>query len=129
MPFLQMLSVIIVAAILIVVVREKNHSIGFLLTLLTGTLVFFFILTQIGELISVFQQVTSRMNVSLLHLDTIFKVIGVAYITEFASQVLRDANLASIAIKVEIVGKLFILLIALPIFITVIETLLSFIPQ
>ncbi|MDQ0350990.1 stage III sporulation protein AD [Alkalibacillus filiformis] len=124
-----MLSVIIVAAILIVVVREKNHSIGFLLTLLTGTLVFFFILTQIGELISVFQQVTSRMNVSLLHLDTIFKVIGVAYITEFASQVLRDANLASIAIKVEIVGKLFILLIALPIFITVIETLLSFIPQ
>ncbi|GEN45288.1 stage III sporulation protein AD [Alkalibacillus haloalkaliphilus] len=129
MPFLQMLSVIIVAAILIIVVREKNHSIGFLLTLLTGTLVFFFILTQIGELISVFQQVTSRMNVSLLHLDTIFKVIGVAYITEFASQVLRDANLASIAIKVEIVGKLFILLIALPIFITVIETLLSFIPQ
>ncbi|WP_017187552.1 stage III sporulation protein AD [Alkalibacillus haloalkaliphilus] len=129
MPFLQMLSVIIVAAILIIVVREKNHSIGFLLTLLTGTLVFFFILNQIGELISVFQQVTSRMNVSLLHLDTIFKVIGVAYITEFASQVLRDANLASIAIKVEIVGKLFILLIALPIFITVIETLLSFIPQ
>ncbi|WP_188206132.1 stage III sporulation protein AD [Alkalibacillus aidingensis] len=129
MPFLQMLSVIIVAAILIIVVREKNVSIGFLLTLLTGALVFLFILTQISELMSVFQQVTSRMDVSLLHLDTIFKVIGVAYITEFASQVLRDANLNSIAIKVEIVGKLFILLMALPIFIAVIETLMSFIPQ
>ncbi|MET3684305.1 stage III sporulation protein AD [Alkalibacillus flavidus] len=128
MPFLQIMVVIIVAAILIVVVREHQPSVSFLLMILTGVIIFIFVLTQINQLVLAFQEITSRVNVNLLHLDTVFKVIAIAYITEFASHVLKDAQLQSLAVKVEIIGKLFILLMALPIFIAVIETLLSFMP-
>ncbi|WP_279401492.1 stage III sporulation protein AD [Piscibacillus salipiscarius] len=83
---------------------------------------------KVSQLFDVIQQIVSRFNVSLLHLDTIFKVIGIAYITEFTAQLLKDADLEAIAIKVELVGKIFILLFALPIFIAVLETLMNFIP-
>ncbi|WP_027963412.1 stage III sporulation protein AD [Halalkalibacillus halophilus] len=129
MAFLQIISVIIVAAILIILVKEKNTSIAYLLSILTGTFVFLFVLMQLNEVFNAFQQLTTQINLSLLHLDTIFKVIGVAYITEFTSQLLRDANLNAIALKVEIVGKLFILLIALPILIAVMEVLIAFVPS
>ncbi|WP_167262510.1 stage III sporulation protein AD [Alkalibacillus almallahensis] len=128
MPFLQIMVIIIVAAILIVVVREHHQSISFLLIILTGILIFLYVLLQMNEVISAFQEITSHIDVSLLHLDTIFKVIAVAYMTEFAAHVLKDAQLNSIAVKVEIIGKLFILLMAIPIFIAVIETLLGFVP-
>lgn len=90
---------------------------------------FLFVLNQVEQLFNLFQSIVSKFDVSLLHLDTMIKVIGVAYLTEFISQLLKDAQLNSVAVKVEIVGKLFILLLALPIFISVLETLMSFIPQ
>ncbi|WP_443138642.1 stage III sporulation protein AD [Piscibacillus sp. B03] len=123
-----MLTVVIVAAMLIILVREKHETIGFLLIVITGVIVFIFVLDKVSQLFDVIQQIVSRFNVSLLHLDTIFKVIGIAYITEFTAQLLKDADLEAIAIKVELVGKIFILLFALPIFIAVLETLMSFIP-
>lgn len=128
MQILQLLTVVIVAAMLIILVREKHETIGFLLIVITGVIVFIFILDKVSQLFDVIQQIVSRFNVSLLHLDTIFKVIGIAYITEFTAQLLKDADLEAIAIKVELVGKIFILLFALPIFIAVLETLMSFIP-
>ncbi|GEL77363.1 stage III sporulation protein AD [Tenuibacillus multivorans] len=129
MQMLQILMVVIVGALLIILVREKHETIGFLLIVITGVIVFIFILDKVAQLFDVVQQIVSRFNVSLLHLDTIFKVIGIAYITEFTSQLLKDADLEAIAIKVELVGKIFILLFALPIFIAVLETLMNFIPN
>ncbi|SEP73361.1 stage III sporulation protein AD [Piscibacillus halophilus] len=129
MQILQILTVVIVAAMLIVLVREKHETIGFLLIVITGVIVFIFILDKVSQLFDVIQQIVSRFNVSLLHLDTIFKVIGIAYITEFTAQLLKDADLEAIAIKVELVGKIFIILFALPIFIAVLETLMHFIPS
>ncbi|MBU6079625.1 MULTISPECIES: stage III sporulation protein AD [Allobacillus] len=126
---LQLFVIIMVAAMLVVIVREQNESISFLLVLLLGIFVFLFVLNQVEQLFNLFQSIVSKFDVSLLHLDTMIKVIGVAYLTEFISQLLKDAQLNSVAVKVEIVGKLFILLLALPIFISVLETLMSFIPQ
>ncbi|MFC0014787.1 MULTISPECIES: stage III sporulation protein AD [Allobacillus] len=126
---LQLFVIIMVAAMLVIIVREQNESISFLLVLLLGIFVFLFVLNQVEQLFNLFQSIVSKFDVSLLHLDTMIKVIGVAYLTEFISQLLKDAQLNSVAVKVEIVGKLFILLLALPIFISVLETLMSFIPQ
>ncbi|MBR7554183.1 stage III sporulation protein AD [Allobacillus sp. GCM10007491] len=126
---LQLFVIIMVAAMLVIIVREQNESISFLLVLLLGIFVFLFVLKQVEQLFNLFQSIVSKFDVSLLHLDTMIKVIGVAYLTEFISQLLKDAQLNSVAVKVEIVGKLFILLLALPIFISVLETLMSFIPQ
>ncbi|TFB23835.1 stage III sporulation protein AD [Filobacillus milosensis] len=129
MQILQILAVVIAAALLIILVREKHESIGFLLIVITGVIVFIFVLDKVSQLFAIVQQIVNRFNVSLLHLDTIFKVIGIAYITEFTSQLLKDADLEAIAIKVDLVGKIFILLFALPIFIAVLETLMNFIPH
>ena len=78
MPLLQIISLVIVCSLLIILVREKSESIGFLLILITGIVVFLYILLHIAQLFDVFKQIVSRFNVSIPHLETIFKVIGIA---------------------------------------------------
>ncbi len=129
MQLLQILAVVIIASLLVILVRERNESISFLLVIIIGVFIFLYILSHISQLFDVFNQIISRFNVSIPHLDTILKVIGIAYITEFASHLLKDADLEAIAVKVEMVGKIFILVLALPIFIAVLETLMHFIPH
>ena len=129
MQLLQILAVVIIASLLVILVRERNESISFLLVIIIGVFIFLYILSHISQLFDVFNQIISRFNVSIPHLDTILKVIGIAYIMEFASHLLKDADLEAIAVKVEMVGKIFILVLALPIFIAVLETLMHFIPH
>ena len=45
-----------------------------------------------------------------------FKVIGVSYMCEFMSAVCKDAGESSIAVKIDVAGKLVILSASLPVF-------------
>src|SRR5690625_3794393 len=105
MQLLQILAVVIIASLLVILVRERNESISFLLVIIIGIIIFLYILSHISQLFDVFNQIISRFNVSIPHLDTILKVIGIAYITEFASHLLKDADLEAIAVKVEMVDR------------------------
>lgn len=53
----------------------------------------------------------------------LFKIIGITYLCEFASGICRDAGYQSISAQVELLGKLMILVSAMPVLITIIETL------
>ena len=55
-------------------------------------------------------------------------MIGVAYLAEFGAQVCRDAGENSIAAKIEFAGKIIILIMAVPILMAVLESIISFIP-
>jgi stage III sporulation protein AD len=56
----------------------------------------------------------------------LFKMLGVAYLTEFCSGICKDAGYQAIGAQVEIFGKLTILLAGLPILMTLIETIQTF---
>ena len=56
----------------------------------------------------------------------LFKMIGVAYLSEFCSGICKDAGYQAIGAQVEIFGKLTILLAGLPILMTLIETIQTF---
>ena len=53
----------------------------------------------------------------------LFKILGITYLCEFASSICKDAGYQSISIQVELLGKLMILVSAMPILITIIELL------
>ena len=56
------------------------------------------------------------------------KIIGIAYIAEFGAQIARDADQGAIAQKIELAGKVLIVVMAIPIFNVLIETVISLIP-
>lgn len=53
----------------------------------------------------------------------LFKILGITYLCEFASGICKDAGYQSISIQVELLGKLMILVSAMPILVTIIELL------
>lgn len=66
----------------------------------------------------------------LLHLDMeyvvlLMKMIGVTYLSEFASSVCRDAGYSAVAGQIELVGKLTILTIGMPIVLALFELMVD----
>ncbi len=75
------------------------------------------------------EKLAVNANVNLIYVETILKIIGIAYIAEFAAQLTKDAGQGAIAAKVELAGKILILAMAVPILTVIIETIINMIPQ
>ena len=124
----QVVGLGVVATILILVIKEYRPDLARLLSVVTGIIILLFMLEYLYAVINVITEVALRAEVDVIFLQTLFRIVGVAYIAEFGAQVCRDAGENAVASKIEFAGKMFILALAVPIIISVMESILSFIP-
>lgn len=128
MEIIQIVGIGLVAAILILVIKEQKPLFAFLLTAFTGISLFLLLVGKISSVIHVLEDLAAKSNINMIFLKTILKIIGIAYIAEFGAQVVRDAGQESIASKIELSGKVLIMVMAIPIVSVIIETVVNMIP-
>ena len=75
--------------------------------------------TVIGDLQNLFQYVSLPDG----YLKILFKILGVAYLAEFGSALCNDAGQSAVSGQIELVGKLAILAISMPVVTSLFETI------
>lgn len=128
MEIIQIVGLGLVATVLALVVREQKPMFAFLLAAFTGLFIFLYVIGKIETVIGVLEQLADRSGIPSIYLKTVLKIIGIAYIAEFGSQIVRDAGQESIASKIEFAGKILILVLAVPIISVIVETVLGLLP-
>src|SRR5699024_1965937 len=118
MDIVQIILIGIVATLLYIILKDIEPAFAYLL-LITSIFILVVVIQQIHIIIQMIQSLGNKAQINSVFIETILKIIGIAYITELGSNVMKDANLTSIAAKVELAGKIFILLLAVPIITTV----------
>ncbi|GIN85517.1 hypothetical protein J6TS2_19030 [Heyndrickxia sporothermodurans] len=84
---------------------------------------------QVYSIIQMVERMAKNTNVNTIYISTILKIIGIAYIAEFASHISKDAGQGALAAKVELAGKILILAMAIPILTVLIETVINLVPN
>ncbi|MCP1529540.1 stage III sporulation protein AD [Bacillus pumilus] len=92
-------------------------------------MIFLYLIDQIYAIISMIEKIAASAGVNMKYVETILKIIGIAYIAEFGAQLTKDAGQGAIASKIELGGKILILVMAVPILTVIIETILGMIPS
>ncbi len=128
MEIFQVVGIALIGVILVVVLRRTNPEIAIQLSLIIGVIIFMMLVGSIGKVVATLQNLANRGGVNFLYLDTVLKVVGVAYLAEFGAQVCRDAGEGAIATKVEMAGKVLIMVMAVPIILAILEILLKLLP-
>lgn len=100
-----------------------------MLVIFVSIIIFLFLVDKIYEIIYMIERIAVSANVNMMYVETILKIIGIAYIAEFGSQITKDAGQGAIASKIEMAGKILILIMAIPILTVIIETVISLIPS
>ncbi|HJV44442.1 MAG TPA: stage III sporulation protein AD [Bacillota bacterium] len=129
MDIIQIVGLGLVATVLTLVIKEQKPIFAFMIAVVTGIIIFLFVIGKISEVIHILERMAAQANINLIYLETILKMIGIAYIAEFASQVTRDAGQGAIASKIELAGKVLILVMAVPIITVIVETVISLFPS
>ncbi|OIR60472.1 stage III sporulation protein AD [Bacillus sp. FMQ74] len=118
-----------IATFLSLIVKEQKPTFAFLIVVFAGCAIFLYLVDQIYEIIRMIEKIAINANVNMVYVETILKIIGIAYIAEFGAQLTKDAGQGAIASKIELAGKILILVMAVPILTVIIETILGLIPS
>lgn len=92
----------------------------------TGSILIAWIAVQLLDGITgSFQRLEKLLTVDMEYIALLTKMIGVTYLSEFASSLCRDAGYSAVAGQIELVGKLTILTIGMPIVLALLELMVA----
>ncbi len=128
MEITQVVIIGIVSTILVVFLKDQKPEIALQLSLVTGVIIFLFMITRLTVVMQALQEIALKINIDVVYLNIVLKIIGVAYLASFGVEICKDAGQSSIASKIEFAGKIIIVSLAIPILMAVMDLVVKIIP-
>lgn len=128
MEIFRIVGIGIVATVLVIILKSTRPEFALYISLVTGVIIFSMILGELSYVIQTLNTLARRTNVEFTYFSTILKIIGMAYIVEFGAQISRDAGEDSIALKIELGGKVLIMVLAIPILLALMDLIIKILP-
>lgn len=128
MNILQITAIGLITTLLVIIVKQQRPDIAMMISLAAGSVIFILLLGNIKTIVSSVESMAQKANLDSIYITTVLKVIGIAYIAEFGSQICKDSGEGAIASKIELGGKILIMVLALPILTALLEAVLKILP-
>ena len=117
----------VVAAILAVFIKKERAELAMLMGIGTGVIIFYFVISQISIVIGFLSELINMVSIEESYFSQLVKMLGVAYVSEFAATICKDAGQQSIAGMIELFAKLSIVVLSIPGLMFLVETLEKFV--
>ena len=121
-----MLKIILIAltgVMFSMMLKKINFEISIAVAIITGISIIGLLYGEINNLTKVFISFDSVYGVSDSHVKLLLKVLGISYITQFASSVAEECGEKFISKKIEFAGKIIIVSLAVPMLINLLNTI------
>ena len=96
---------------------------GFLIALCAGLLIFSFSLGKIQIMLETIQAFEESVGINHEYVALLLKMVGIAWLSQLAVSMSRDAGQSTIAGQIAFFGKVSMLLVSVPVLRTIIETI------
>ena len=125
MEVIKIVGVSIFEVIMIIILKNYRPEMALVLSIITGIGIMLYAISKMSSVINVLNDLVSKSGVNTDFLLIIIKVIGIAYIVEFGKNVCIDAGQSSIATKLEMAGKVVIVVLTIPLVSSLVNVLVG----
>lgn len=121
MEILKIVALALTGVLLAALMKNINKEFAIYIVLATVIILFLSIIDRLADIFKFIEDIYDSITYGRTFFPIILKVLAVAYITDFTSQLCKDAGEGSIASKVELAGKVVIFYLAIPILTAIME--------
>jgi stage III sporulation protein AD len=101
--------------------KSRTPELSSMLSLAICVVIIGICVSRMKSIIQVVDKLNSYINIDSGYLIILLKLIGIAYVCEFAAGISREAGYGAIASQIELLGKLTMLVVSLPVLLSVLE--------
>ena len=117
----------IVVAIIVVLVKTIRPEMGIGVLIAASVVIFTYIVLILGQVFEAGQDIIESGGLNKDDVGLIFKIIIATYVVEFARGICVDAGETGLAQKIEMCGRIYLIMLVLPTCMSLISTITSFV--
>lgn len=125
MEIFKIIAVALITVIMILIIKPTKPELAILLGLAGSIIIFLMVVDMLNGVFSFFNSVVEKTGINNNLFTILLKIIGVGYITEFCASICSDSGNNGMGEKILFAGKVTILLLALPIFESILKIIMS----
>lgn len=118
-----MMAFVIISILMAVGMKSVSPALSSTISIALCIVIIAYCVSGLKTILEVVRRIADNINIDRAYIVALIKMIGVAYICEFAAGISKDAGYSAVASYVELAGKLTMLLVSLPVLMQVIETI------
>lgn len=116
MNAVAIVGIIVLVAFLSLIVRRNYPEYSLAISLLTGILALGFVIGWVAPVLGRLQALLQSASLSSEYGLIVFKALGIGLLAQLSADACKDADETVLAEKAELVGKVAMLILALPLF-------------
>lgn len=116
MNIVAIAGIAIVAAVFAAMLKRRNQEYSIVLSIAAGVIILFEVFANISPALRQINTLLASSGLSSEYTVILLKALGVCFLAQFAGDSCRDAGESALASKVELAGKIAIVVLSLPLF-------------
>lgn len=128
MDIIKIVGIAFITLIVVIILKQYKPEFAMYASILGGAIILFISLGKITGIIQLLENISLKTAINGEFLGILIKITGIAFLTEFAVSVCKDAGETAIANKVDLGGKVIIIAISIPIVSALLETVVKVLP-
>lgn len=116
MSLLNLIVLICAFSVISLLLKKYASEYSLLLNIIISIIIFLYLCPNIINIINQIKNLINISNIPDKYILILFKTLGICFLVQFASDTCKDSGETSLASKIEIIGKIIILTISMPLF-------------
>ncbi len=119
------MAFIIIAVILAISIKSKSPEFSSLISVALGVTVIALCIGRLKIIVNTVKEISDDIHIDKTYIVILIKLMGIAYICEFAAGISKDAGYGAVASQIELIGKLTMLMVSLPVLMQLVESIVG----
>ena len=129
MNMIQIGIIGVAGTLLAVQFKSGKSEYGIYISVALSLVIFFAIIGRLEVIIDALRTIANYINMDTAYIGTLIKMLGITYVAEFSAGICKDAGYQTIALQIEIFGKLAVLVLSMPVLMALLNTIKEFLSR
>ncbi len=123
MDILKIAVLAISGVMLALMLKQTKPEYSVFISIAVCIYIFIYLLARLETVFVYLDQLEALVNVEGVYMDIILKILGITYITQFASDICKDSGYSAIANQIELFARVSILFLSFPVLMALVQTI------
>lgn len=114
------------AVILAILFKKTKEEFSLYISIAACIIIVLLGIDKLELILDSIKRLQNYIKINEAYIGILIKIIGITYVTEFSASLCKDTGYQAIGDQIELVGKLTILAISMPILLALLETINNF---
>lgn len=128
MTIIQVVLVGVICTVVVLAVKRNRPDFAVLVSIGASVLLITMVLPGLRSALGLLQNLGSHLDTRIPYVTMVIQILGIAYMAEIGAQICADAGEGAIASKIEMAGKVLIMVAAGPVLLDVLQMIVGIMP-